>query len=172
MGDKNWIYDYDPNVRQVRSSAKSKLIVFSTWRGLFTMNLFLLTLWWTDFYCDVLRHLRENMRQKRPDLWCNHNWLLHHDNEPHRTSLKTTEFVTNNNMVIIPHPSYSLDLAPFDLALFPELKMNLKGWRFETVSAPSGTRLPRCFWCVEKTIGSLYTFPRRLFWRRWQPRLE
>jgi hypothetical protein len=50
------------------------------------------------------------------------------------TSLKTIEFVTNNNMVIIPHPSYSPDLAPYDLARFPKLKMKLKGGRFETVS--------------------------------------
>jgi hypothetical protein len=43
-------------------------------------------------------------------------------------SLKTTEFVTNNNnMVITPHPPYSLDLAPCDFALFPKLKMKLKG---------------------------------------------
>jgi hypothetical protein len=28
------------------------------------------------------------------------------------TALKTTEFVTNNNMVISPHPLYSMDSAP------------------------------------------------------------
>jgi histone-lysine N-methyltransferase SETMAR len=49
-------------------------------------------------------------------------------------SLKTTEFVTNNNMVIVPHPPYSTDLAPCDLAMFPKLKMILKGQHFETVS--------------------------------------
>jgi hypothetical protein len=27
------------------------------------------------------------------------------------------------------------------------------------------------FWSVEKMMGSLYTFPRRLFWRRWQSKL-
>jgi transposase len=48
------------------------------------------------------------------------------------TSLKTTEFVTNNNMVIVPHPPYSPDLALCDFALFPKLKMKLKGRRFET----------------------------------------
>jgi transposase len=48
-------------------------------------------------------------------------------------SLKTTEFVTNNNMVIIPHPPYSPDLAPCDFTLFPKLKIKLKG-RFETAS--------------------------------------
>jgi hypothetical protein len=37
-------------------------------------------------------------------------------------------------MVIVPHPPYSQDLAPCDFALFPKLKMKLKGRRFETVS--------------------------------------
>jgi hypothetical protein len=49
------------------------------------------------------------------------------------TSLKTTEFLTNNNIVIVPHPPYSPDLVPCDFALFPKLKMKLKGRRFETV---------------------------------------
>jgi hypothetical protein len=48
-------------------------------------------------------------------------------------SLKTTEFVTNNNMVIVPHPPYLLDLAPCDFTLFPKLKMKLNGRHFETV---------------------------------------
>jgi hypothetical protein len=50
------------------------------------------------------------------------------------TLKKTTEFVINNNMVIFPHPPYSLDLIPCDFALFPKLQMKLKGRRFETVS--------------------------------------
>jgi hypothetical protein len=49
--------------------------------------------------------------------------LLHYDNAPAQTSLKTTEFVTDNNVVIIPHPPYSPDLAPCDFVLFPILKM-------------------------------------------------
>jgi hypothetical protein len=81
-----------------------------------------------------LRHLRENVQWKRLELWCNHNWLLHHDNVPAHTSLKTTEFVTDNNVVIVPHPPYLLNLAPCDFALFPKLKMKLKGQCFETVS--------------------------------------
>jgi histone-lysine N-methyltransferase SETMAR len=88
----------------------------------------------SDFYCGVLRCLRENVQRKRLELWDNHNWLQHHDNTPAHTSLKTTEFVTNNNMVIVPHPPYSPDLAPCDFALFPKLKMKLKRQRFETVS--------------------------------------
>jgi hypothetical protein len=87
----------------------------------------------SDFNNDVLRRLRENMRRKRLELWRNHNWLLHHDNAPARTSLKTTEFVTNNNMVIVPHPPYLPDLDPCDFTLFPKLKMRLKGRHFETM---------------------------------------
>jgi hypothetical protein len=54
----------------------------------------------------------------------NHSWLLHH-NTPAHMSQKTTEFVTNNNMVIVPHPPYSPGLAPCDFTLFPKLKMKL-----------------------------------------------
>jgi hypothetical protein len=60
------------------------------------------------------------------------------------------------------------------------LKMKLKGQRFETVSDIQresqaelnsiGKWLPQCFWCVEKTMRSLYTFPRRQF-SRWQSKL-
>jgi hypothetical protein len=83
-----------------------------------------------DFYCDVFRGLRENVLPKRPEIWFNNNWLLHHDNAPAHTSLKTTEFVTNNNMVIIPHSPYLPDLAPVISCCFPKLKMKLKGRRF------------------------------------------
>jgi hypothetical protein len=80
-------------------------------------------------HCDVLRRSRENVWQNRPEHWRN-NWLLHHDNAHAHTSLKTTEFVSNNNMVIVPHPPYS----PGDFCLFPKLKMKLKGWRYKTRS--------------------------------------
>jgi hypothetical protein len=52
---------------------------------------------------------------------------------PAHMSLETTEFVTNNR-VIIPHPSCSPDLAPCDFTLFPKLKMKLKGRNFAVVS--------------------------------------
>jgi hypothetical protein len=49
-------------------------------------------------------------------------------------SLETREFVTNNNLVVIPHPPSLLNLIPCDIALFPKLKMELKGQHFETAS--------------------------------------
>jgi transposase len=88
----------------------------------------------SEFYCDVLSRLRENEQRKGPEIWRNHNWLLHHDNVPSNTSLNIIEFVTNNNMVIFPRVPYSPDLVPCDFALLPKLKIKLKGRRFETVS--------------------------------------
>jgi hypothetical protein len=136
-GDESLIYSYDPETKQqslqwksakkaqqVRGSTKSILIFFSMWRGWFTMNLFLLTLQST-LTCDVLRRLRGNVRRKRPELWHNHN-SLHHDNAPAHTSQKTTELVTNNNMVFFPHHPCSPDLAPVISLCFPNLKWN---WR-------------------------------------------
>jgi hypothetical protein len=71
--------------------------------------------------------LERKCATKKLELWANHNWLLHHDNTLIHMSLKTTEFVTNNNMVIIPHPPGKPDLAPCDFALLPKLKMKPKG---------------------------------------------
>jgi hypothetical protein len=103
--------------QQVWSSTKSMLIFFFNMKGIVhrefvppntTVNY--------DFYFGANCH-----------------WLLHH-NTPAHTSLKSKEFVTNNNMVIVPHPAYSPYLAPCDFTLIPKLKMKLKGRRFETMS--------------------------------------
>ena len=51
---------------------------------------------------------------------------------PH-AALLTRRFLTDNNMTVVPHPPYSLDLASSDFFLFPKLKMNLKGLRFQTL---------------------------------------
>jgi hypothetical protein len=54
------------------------------------------------------------------------NWLLRHVNVSAHTSLKTTQFVSNNYAVLLPHPPCSYDLASCDFALFPKLKMNCR----------------------------------------------
>jgi transposase len=85
-----------------------------------------------NFYCDVLRRLRENVRRKRPVKWRNNSWALHHDNAPAHTSLLVRQFLTSTKTAIIPHPPYSPDLAPCDIFLFPKMKLKLKGGRFES----------------------------------------
>lgn len=46
----------------------------------------------SNFYYNVLRRLREDMRRKRPELWRRRTWLLHNDNVLGHTSLRTTQF--------------------------------------------------------------------------------
>jgi len=141
-GDESWLYDYDPETkqqssqwktpssprpkkaRQVHSNNKSLLIIFFAIRGIVhkefvppgqTVN--------GKFYCEVLRWPRENVRHKQPEMWQNGDWLLHHDNATAHTSLAVREFLTKNNMTILPHPAYSPDLAPCDFYFFPKMKL-------------------------------------------------
>jgi hypothetical protein len=59
--------------------------------------------------------------------------LLHHDNALSHNSVLTQQFLAKDNMVFIPHPPYSPDLAPCDFSLFPKMKLKLKGHRFDTI---------------------------------------
>jgi len=45
------------------------------------------------YYLEVLERLRENVRRKRPELFANSSWILHHDNAPAHTALSVREFV-------------------------------------------------------------------------------
>src|SRR5215469_6301242 len=66
----------------------------------------------------LLRRLRENVRRRRPELWREETWLLHHDNAPSHTSVLTQQFLAKYKIAVIPHPPYSPDLAPCDFFLF------------------------------------------------------
>jgi hypothetical protein len=86
-----------------------------------------------DFYCDVLRRLRENVWRKRPQKWQNQNLIIHHDNAPAHRSFKVSQFLAKNNMTVIPHPPNSLEQVPCDFSLFPKLKLRMKSRRFDTI---------------------------------------
>ncbi|UYV77019.1 hypothetical protein LAZ67_14002900, partial [Cordylochernes scorpioides] len=151
-GDEAWVDGYDvetkaqssqwklpheprpKKARQVRSNVKVLLTVFFDCRGVVhheflpqgrTVN--------KEYYLQVMRNLREAIRQKRPDLWKNKNWLLHHDNAPAYTSLLVRDFLAKNNTLMMPQPPYFPDLAPCDFFLFPKLKRPMKGRRYATL---------------------------------------
>ncbi|UYV76603.1 hypothetical protein LAZ67_14001429 [Cordylochernes scorpioides] len=151
-GDETWVYGYDVDTkaqssqwklpheprtkkaRQVRSNVKVLLTVFFDCRGVVhheflpqgrTVN--------KEYYLQVMRNLREAIRQKRPDLWKNKNLLLHHDNTPAHTSLLVRDLLAKNNTLMMPQPPYSPDLAPYDFLLFPKLKRPMKGRRYATL---------------------------------------
>ncbi len=91
----------------------------------------------SEDYCLVLARLREKIRKKCPHLWVmNGDWrtfLLHHDNATPHTGVLTLAALGENHMEMIPHPPYSLDLAPNDYFLYPELKAQMHGRAFRTI---------------------------------------
>jgi hypothetical protein len=58
------------------------------------------------------------------------HWFLLHDNAPTHRSVLVKDFLAKNNVKTLPHTPYSLNLAPADFYLFPQLKSALKGWHF------------------------------------------
>ena len=120
--DESIVYAYDPETklqssqwkspgsprpkkaRMQKSKLKTMLICFFDQEGIvhrefvphgMTIN--------ADFYCDVLRRLRENVRRKRPQKWQNQNLIIHQDNAPAHRSFKVSQFLAKNNMTVIPH---------------------------------------------------------------------
>ena len=69
-----------------------------------------------EYYLEVMRRLRQAIRQKRAELWKNQSWILHNDNAPDHTSMLVRRFLAKNKTVIMPQPPYSPDMAPLNLS--------------------------------------------------------
>ncbi|UYV80954.1 hypothetical protein LAZ67_19002272 [Cordylochernes scorpioides] len=80
-----------------------------------------------------MRFLREAVRLKRPERWQNNDWILHVGNARPHTAHVVLQFLAKHSTIQIPHPPYSPDLTPNDFFLYPKLKMNLKGRKFNNV---------------------------------------
>ncbi len=87
----------------------------------------------SPMYQQILRNLRESVRRKRPALWMNRRtqfWLQHDGAGPHHAQI-VIDFCRDNNIQLVPHPSYSPDMAPSDFFLFARLKRQMRGRRFQ-----------------------------------------
>ena len=149
-GDETWVYGYNVETKaqssqwvgqesprpkkaqMIRSNMKVMMAIFFNWQGVIhyefvprgqTVN--------KAFYLAVLKRLREAVCRKRPQLWTNQSWVLHH-NAPAHSSFLVRNFLAKNETTVVPQPSYSPDLALADFFLFPTLKSTLKGLRFDT----------------------------------------
>ena len=85
-----------------------------------------------EYYLEVIWHLPEAVRRKRPQMWAAHNWQLHQDNATAHSAHLIQAYLAKNNTPPVRHPPYSPDMAPCDFWLFPELKTTLKGKSFES----------------------------------------
>jgi len=147
-GDECWIYSYDPETKHMSSQwstassprpkkarqVKSMLIAFFDMDGLVrhecvprgqTVN--------KEFHKTVLQRLRNTVRRHRPEKWRSGNWILHHDSAPAHRAVTTNEFLAKHNLLSLPHPPYSPDLALCDFFLFPQLKKTMKVRQFDYV---------------------------------------
>jgi hypothetical protein len=52
------------------------------------------------------------VRRHHPEIWQQKNWLLHHDNTPSHTF--TREFLTKNNMTVIPPCTLLFSVSPIE----------------------------------------------------------
>ena len=82
-------------------------------------------------YAQALQKLRRALRNKRPGRNIN---ILHDNARPYAARLKS-EAIAKMGWEVLPHPSYSPDLAPFDSHLFGFVKDQLRGQRNETMEA-------------------------------------
>jgi len=156
-----WVGQGSPRPKKARmspSNVKVMSLVFFDWQGIIhhefvprgqTVN--------KEFYIAVLKRLREAVRRKRPQLWTNQSWVLHHDNAPAHSSFFVRNFLAKNETTVVPQPSYSPDLAPADFFLFSMLKSTLKGRRFDTIDD------------IEKfSTNELFAIPKEAFQKAFQ----
>jgi len=74
--------------------------------------------------------LTQALRRKRPDLEIE-TIIYHHDNAPAHRAVDTVDTIDFLGMERLPHAPYSPDLAPMDFALFPRLKSEMRGKRYD-----------------------------------------
>jgi hypothetical protein len=98
-----WVFETEKKMRQAKSTVKSMLIIFFDIKGTVHKEFILAGQTVNSSYlCKVLWRLHENVQRFCLKLWQQKNWLLHHDNAPSHTSIFTREFLTRNNMTVIP----------------------------------------------------------------------
>ena len=79
-------------------------------------------------YSATLTKLKARISRVRPAKKT--TFLPQNDNARPHTSLKTVEHIANLGWTVLPHPPYSLDLAPSDFHLFGPMKDGLRGQYF------------------------------------------
>jgi len=128
MQSSQWMGKGSPRpkkARMSRSKIKVMLVVFFDWKGIvhheFVPRGQMVN---KQLYQEVLAHLRDDVRRKRPELWENQTWILHHDNAPAHASLLIRSYMAKHHTSVVPHPPYFPDLAAAAFFCFPNLKQH------------------------------------------------
>ena len=150
-GDETWIHQFEPESKQqsmqwrhVKSPPPRKFKMIPS------MKKIVATVFWdaqgvllVDFlpngqtvnanrYIVTLKRLKHALRRKCSGLQ-DDQILLQHDNARPHAALRTQEAIHKLGWTVLPHPSYSPDLAPSDYHLFGKLKESLLGNHYASV---------------------------------------
>ncbi|XP_020282790.1 histone-lysine N-methyltransferase SETMAR-like [Pseudomyrmex gracilis] len=145
---ETWVHHYTPDVKEqwtetdqpapkkakmIPSTGNSKVIATVFWdaRGIIFVDYFekgkIIT---GEYYANLLQRLSDEIEAKRPDLATNE--VLFHQNASARTLPVVMAKIYELGFELLPHPSYSPDLAPCEFHLFPNLNKWLGGKRFSS----------------------------------------
>jgi hypothetical protein len=108
------------------------------------------------YYLEVLKCLRENVRRRRPQLWRNSSWFLHHKNVPAHASLLIHDFLANMNASVLPQPPYSPDVTPADVFLFHKTKIHFERTMISDSSRNCGKFVDRAMCDPKKGVPGLF----------------
>ena len=87
-------------------------------------------------FCEMLDHLHSAIKEKRRGLLS--RWVvILVDNAPPHTASITQQKLKDLGFTVLPHPSYSPELAPSDYWLFPAISEPLRGRRYSSLQALS-----------------------------------
>ena len=67
-----------------------------------------------EYYVEVLHQLRDVLRCRRPALWKQGDWQLHHNNAPTHSSHLVQHFLAKHQIPHVPQPPCLPDMAPCD----------------------------------------------------------
>lgn len=134
--NKIWVFDEEDTpvaVRKSRSVKKKMIVVFFKSSGIVKRVVLdtqktVTAKWYTE---NCLLQVIESLKSLRPNSRMD-TWFFHHDNAPAHRAKVSTDYLTSTGLKLLEHPPYSPDLAPCDFALFPHVKMKLKGRRFSS----------------------------------------
>jgi len=131
-----WVGEHSPGPKKLRfqkSKVKTMLIVFFDKQGIVhkefvqegcTVN--------AEYYKGVSDHLISRIRRVRSALYRMRDFFLLHDNAPGAFGSKNSTLSDSKTSSNIESPPYSPDLSSPDYVLFPKVKLQLKGARFDT----------------------------------------
>ncbi|CAH1987157.1 unnamed protein product [Acanthoscelides obtectus] len=137
-GDDSWIYCYEPEnkrqsavwVFQGEEKPTKMVATFVSKAGhIATISLSeqrTVTVYWYTTIClpKVITEIRKINPKRRI--------MPHQDNSSLLTAQKTRQYLTEENVELLDHSPYSLDLSPNDFFTFPKIKNRLRGQRFQS----------------------------------------